>query len=794
MTTRTLTIQVDQTGSAKAGFGGLISEADKADKAFDKLKGTSGGLSSGLSDLADSFGLPLSPAAAATAGVAALGTAIAFSVGEARAGRAEQAQLAAVLTSTGHAAGVSQVELNKHAEALENITNVDAGATNSAQALLLTFTKIGREVFPEATKTVLDMSTALGQDLKSSSIQLGKALNDPIAGITALSRVGVSFTDSQKEMIKSLVESGDIIGAQRVILKELNTEFGGSAEAARVADGGFIALGNSALGLADAFGNLFMSANEGTGAIEGLVGVVQGMTESVNLAAGAWQEGLIPGFLHLIDSTNPVIAGLEKLGIDIIPNFTAASDEAAAAVEGQATAHSTASAAAAEQESAIQTLSTTQIEAMTSLGQLEEQYNEKKQGLLDNRLKAESDAAKTTAENQRNLNEELNALNLEHGKLTAEQLEAKKQKILANYQEENTEIQTKLMERQQAIDDQLAQEQQRYEEKAQELKLVMAAQALEQSGQLEELTGIAGITAEQYVQAVKYGAIEANREVETAMGQIVRNFEGHQRSQDSIAKTNAESIKRVLGESATGSANSWKQATNSIVSDFERQAAAAYRAAQAGGGSTNYSSTRRNTDWGPGFAQGGTFVVPPGYENDSFPVWVESGEHVTVIPRDQAGRMPKFASGTGSGFVPLSERVRGYGMSGGKVRRATDSDYVSLAQFEASEFGKGNYWSKPGGGRFSKMTDRQKLDAMKARLGKSGGSASSTASSSASEVVPAIASSPARGSSLGGGGMVFNIAIQYNPTVSTADQYELVRAIKPAIEEVLRLNNIQVTG
>ena len=75
------------------------------------------------------------------------------------------------------------------------------------------------------------MSAALGQDMKSSSIQLGQALNDPIKGITALSRVGVSFTEQQKSQIKRMVETGDTMGAQKVILRELNREFKGSAEA-----------------------------------------------------------------------------------------------------------------------------------------------------------------------------------------------------------------------------------------------------------------------------------------------------------------------------------------------------------------------------------------------------------------------------------------------------------------------------------------------------------------------------------------------------------------------------------
>jgi len=79
--------------------------------------------------------------------------------------------------------------------------------------------------------TIQDMSAALGQDGKSSAIQLGKALNDPIKGITALSRVGVSFTAQQKEAIKADVKRGDTLSAQKIILAELSKEFGGSAAA-----------------------------------------------------------------------------------------------------------------------------------------------------------------------------------------------------------------------------------------------------------------------------------------------------------------------------------------------------------------------------------------------------------------------------------------------------------------------------------------------------------------------------------------------------------------------------------
>jgi hypothetical protein len=77
-----------------------------------------------------------------------------------------------------------------------------------------------------------NLSVAMGKDLNSSAILVGKALNDPVKGVGALSRAGVQFTASQKDTIKALVDSGNVMGAQKLILKELETQFGGSAKAA----------------------------------------------------------------------------------------------------------------------------------------------------------------------------------------------------------------------------------------------------------------------------------------------------------------------------------------------------------------------------------------------------------------------------------------------------------------------------------------------------------------------------------------------------------------------------------
>jgi phage-related minor tail protein len=153
-------------------------------------------------------------------------------VGEASSAQEVQAQLAAVLQSTGGAAGVTADMANDLANSLSGVTKFEDDTILSGENMLLTFTNIGKGRLPMATEAMLNMSQATGQDLQSSAVQLGKALNDPVAGISSLTRVGVTFTAQQKEQIAAMVEAGDVAGAQTLILQELQREFGGAAKAA----------------------------------------------------------------------------------------------------------------------------------------------------------------------------------------------------------------------------------------------------------------------------------------------------------------------------------------------------------------------------------------------------------------------------------------------------------------------------------------------------------------------------------------------------------------------------------
>jgi hypothetical protein len=148
------------------------------------------------------------------------------------AGLKADAQVKAAIESTKSAAGRSFEELKTQAEDLAKVTLFGDDTTKGAQALLLTFKNVKTEIFDQAIPLAQDLSTAFGQDLNASAIQLGKALDDPIRGVTALRRVGVSFTEDQQTLIASLVKTGDVAGAQTIILKELESQVGGSAKAA----------------------------------------------------------------------------------------------------------------------------------------------------------------------------------------------------------------------------------------------------------------------------------------------------------------------------------------------------------------------------------------------------------------------------------------------------------------------------------------------------------------------------------------------------------------------------------
>lgn len=161
---------------------------------------------------------------------------------------AVEKRLESVLKSTGNAAGFNVDQLKDMASAMQEVTTVGDEMILKNMAILATFKQIRGEGFERATQAALDMSEVMQTDLQSSIVMIGKALNDPIANLSAMSRAGVQFTKTQKDMVKELWNAGRAAEAQNIILKELESQFGGAAKAARNTFGGAVQAAENALG------------------------------------------------------------------------------------------------------------------------------------------------------------------------------------------------------------------------------------------------------------------------------------------------------------------------------------------------------------------------------------------------------------------------------------------------------------------------------------------------------------------------------------------------------------------
>ncbi len=274
--------------------------------------------------------------------LSALGGAIQDGIADAQENAKIQAQTAAVIKSTGEAAGVTAQHVADYASSLSDAAGQSLFGDDQIQQstnLLLTFGEIKGATLDAATAISVDMAQALGGAPKDAAIQLGKALNDPVKGITALTRVGVTFSDEQKAQIQAMQEAGDTAGAQAVILAELNKEFGGSAAAAAAATGGWSefngrmgeakeALGAAVLPLLSTLAGILLDTvvpviEEAAAALGPLIQYFQAVVEdgdTMNDFLSSLPEGMQP-FIQMIGDAVVVV---QNFASALIENFQGA--------------------------------------------------------------------------------------------------------------------------------------------------------------------------------------------------------------------------------------------------------------------------------------------------------------------------------------------------------------------------------------------------------------------------------------------------------------------------------------
>jgi uncharacterized protein YoxC len=249
------------------------------------------------------------PATAALGGLAVAGAKMVAAGEQAATANARIEQIATSMGLFGDETQKVTSRLVDLANEQARLTGVNQNTIKESQALLLTFKDIASSAdevggaFDRATQLTLDMASAGFGSVTDNAKQLGKALNDPIAGLTALRRSGIQFTEAQQDQIRTLVESGQVLEAQTMILEEIENQVGGTAEAtANSTDKMKVAfsqasesIGMALLPAVEALLPVVISfadwASQNTEIIIGLAAVIGGLSAAIvvaNFAMKAW--------------------------------------------------------------------------------------------------------------------------------------------------------------------------------------------------------------------------------------------------------------------------------------------------------------------------------------------------------------------------------------------------------------------------------------------------------------------------------------------------------------------------
>lgn len=212
------------------------------------------------------------------------------------------ALLNATIASAGNASGKTAQQLQETAKQLRDISTYDdEDILKGVTVNLLRFGNVQGPIFDQAQKAIVNLSSALGQDLQSATIKVGRALQDPIKGVQSLTRLGVTFTDQQKAQIKAMVQNGQGMQAQQVIIDALTTRFDGAAKALRDATPG-AELKNAWEDFGETVGNLIIPSLKDLGDM--LAGALKWFT-----ALPEPVQKLVIGIAAIAAAIGPLLAG-----------------------------------------------------------------------------------------------------------------------------------------------------------------------------------------------------------------------------------------------------------------------------------------------------------------------------------------------------------------------------------------------------------------------------------------------------------------------------------------------------
>ena len=223
-----------------------------------------------------------------TAGLVAIGAGFVKLIRAGANFESQQLKIEALLKATGGAAQQTGTDIEEMAVKIGQGTLASVQGARDAAGVLLTFKSIGGQTFKDVLALSQDLAAVGFGSIKTAALQLGKALEEPEIGLSALRRVGVSFTEQQKEQIKVMSLTGRQAEAQQMILKALKEQVGGAGEgAAGGLSGAFDTLGENM--------TLFFEKSKiGQGLVKGLTVVINGLATAI--------EFLIPEQITVSDN------------------------------------------------------------------------------------------------------------------------------------------------------------------------------------------------------------------------------------------------------------------------------------------------------------------------------------------------------------------------------------------------------------------------------------------------------------------------------------------------------------
>lgn len=196
-------------------------------------------------------------------------------------------QLDSAVRSTGATTGVTSDSVRELSESLAQVNGASAAAVMQMESMLVSFNRIGAEILPRVSQAAMDLAARFRMDLPEAAMLLGKAMENPIRGMTMLKRSGIILTEAQKDQIESFLALNDVAGAQKVILDQIDTQIGGAGIAKRAS----LAGANNAL--AATFEKLTEEAGGGDNgglrfALELLNDLLQQVASNANIASGVF--------------------------------------------------------------------------------------------------------------------------------------------------------------------------------------------------------------------------------------------------------------------------------------------------------------------------------------------------------------------------------------------------------------------------------------------------------------------------------------------------------------------------